>query len=357
MTGSKYLYLLSIFFLSCFLFNCSSDKTESPTNPTENYPVSLSDVKEEHLLNDDLKLLGSIGNVIFLDKTKWILMDNSPGVYLFENHQMTAKYGETGKGPCEFEEISAIDANSKKLYVLDASQTKIITFDINTQECIGELDQEHLRGAYYLHKEESKPSFIIANTSYTMMTPDSTSIVYRIFDNENSEALDVTLNQLDAIKTIFSMRSNTLGFAEFDSNLYPYFPLTDRLYSIDLNDYSIELIPLQIDLKREEIKDAGSNVDKILEIIQGDFDFVSKVLVNKNWIAVMINSRAARENEAPEMSLQFYDHEGTFIQELPIESKAMGIWENTLIFNKENTDPSADFTHRIEYRDVIIDKQ
>jgi len=169
--------------IGMFFFGCSSKKEESNLN-TSNVSISLSEVQQEHILNDELSLLGSLGNVIMLDETTWIAMDNAPGVYLFEDHVMAASYGQTGKGPCEYEEVSAIDTDNKNLYVLDASQTKIITYNMETQECVNEFDQEHLQGSYYLHKEENKPSFIVAKTSYTSLRPDSMRLVRRIFDDK-----------------------------------------------------------------------------------------------------------------------------------------------------------------------------
>ncbi|MEX0724613.1 MAG: 6-bladed beta-propeller [Gracilimonas sp.] len=312
-------YSIIIASILLYFSGCSSDEASPSKNP--NISISLSNVTEEHVLNDELNLIGSIGNVKMLDKTTWIVMDNTPGVYLFEDYIMTASYGSIGKGPCEYEEISAIEANLENLYILDASQTKIITYDIQTQECVGEFNQEHLQGTYYLYKEENKPSFIVANTSYTSMRPDSTQLAYRIFEDESSESLDITLAQINAAETIVSMRSNTLGFQALDKKLYTYYPLTDNLHIINLDDYSINSFPLQIDIKKEALESAGNNVDKLLEIIQGDFDFISKLLVHEDWIAIMINLRAARENEEPTMSLQFYTHDGGALTKFLLKTK------------------------------------
>ncbi|HET8865329.1 MAG TPA: 6-bladed beta-propeller [Gracilimonas sp.] len=338
--------------LLCFS-GCFSDEASSSNNP--NISISLSDVTEEHVLNDELNLIGSIGNVKVLDESTWVVMDNSPGVYLFEDHIMMASYGGVGKGPCEYEEISAIEATVENLYVLDASQTKIITYDLDSGECIEEINNENLRGSYYLYKEENSPSFIVANTSYMSMTPDSTNLAHRIFEDESSEPLNLTFGQIDAAKTIISIRSNTLGMQAFDGKLFTYYPLTDSLYSIDLQDYTFESFPLEIDVKKKELENAGQNVNELLEVIRGEFDFVSNLLVTEDWIALMVNLRAARENEEPEMFLQFYSHEGSFIEEVPIRNRVMATLENTLIFTKENSDPNADFTYSVEYRDVIIE--
>ena len=346
-------YAITVASILFFISSCSSGEESSSANTS--FSISLSDVTDEQILNDELNLLGSIGNVIMLNESSWILMDNSPAVYLFEDHVMTASYGEVGKGPCEYEEISAIDASTESLYVLDASQTKIITYALETQECLGELNQENLQGAYYLHKEENKPSFIVVNTSYMAMTPDSTQLAHRVFSDESSTPINIRFDRINAAKTILSMRSNTLGAEAYQGNLFTYYPMTDSLYSIDLQNYSFDAFPLQIDVKKEELENAGQNVDKLLEVIRGDFDFVSNLIVTDEWITIQTNLRAAREDEEPTMSLQFYSHEGSFLDEIPIRNRVMAARGNTLLFAKENTDPSADFTYSVQYRDVIIE--
>ncbi|MCH2449404.1 MAG: 6-bladed beta-propeller [Gracilimonas sp.] len=332
---------------------CSPDESSASDNP--GYVVSLSEVKKENALNDDLQLLGTIGNVIMLTDTKWILMDNSPGVYLFEDYVMAMSFGEPGKGPCEFEEISAIDATDDQVFVMDATQTKIITYDMKSGECVGEINQKDLQGAYYLFKEENKPSFITANTSYMMMTPDSTKLVHRIFENENSEPLDLSFQEIDAAKSMVTLRSNLMDFQQHANKLYFYLPLTDDLHVLNLENDAIHAFPLQIDVKKKELENAGGEVNRILEIIRGDFDFMTKILVHDEWIAIQVNRQSAKEDEDSNPFLQFYTHDGNFIAEIPIDHKVLGVQENSLIFLKESSDPNSKFTHFVEYRDVIME--
>ncbi len=331
---------------------CSSDKT--PTPDDANRTISLSEVKKEEPLNDDLQFLGTAGNVIMLTDTKWVVMDNSPGVYLFEDYTMTASFGEKGKGPCEFVEVSAIYANSTQVFVLDASQTKIITYDINSGKCVGEINQQDLKGAYYLFKEKNKPSFITANTTYTMRMPDSTSLLHRIFENEDSEPLTLTFGEIDAVKSMLSLRSNTMAFRPYANKLYFYLPLTDNLQILNVETDSIYAFPLQVDIKKKEFENAGGDVNKVLEIIRSDFDFVTNIIANDAWVAIQVNRQSAQEDKEPEMSLQFYAHDGSFLNEVSIDSRVLGSSGNSLIFYTESSDPNSKFTHFVEYRDVIM---
>ncbi len=342
-----------LIFIMLTFSGCSSEESSASDNTIQT--VSLSEVKKEEALNDDLQLLGTVGNVIMLTDTKWILMDNSPGVYLFEDYVMTASFGEPGKGPCEFEEISAINATEDQVFVMDAMQTKIIAYDLESGECVGEFSQEDLKGAYYLFKEENKPSFITVNTSYMKLTPDSTNLVHRIYSDEDSEPLNLTFRDIDAAKTIVNMRSNAVGFQHHANKLYFYLPLTDDLQVLNLETDEIHAIPLQIDVKKKELENAGNEVNKILEVIRGDFDFLNKILVADKWIAVQINRQSAREDEEPDRYLQFYTHEGDFIGEISTDRSALGATGNTLIFSKESTDPNSKYTYFVEYRDVIME--
>lgn len=337
---------------------CSSNGEAPKTNQsgdTQITNVSLSEVKKSQVLNDELSLLGTIGNTIMLDENTWVLMDNSPGVYLLKDKVITRKFGEMGKGPCEYEEVSAIEANSDYVYVLDATQTKLITYNLNTEECLEEMNHDDLKGAYYLYKETDTPSFLVANTSTTMMTPDSTYLVHRIFEDEQSEPLALTFGELDAVKSLINLRSYDSGIAKHDNLVYFYLPLTDRLHFIDTDTDSIHSMPLNIDIKKEEFEKAGGDVNQILEIIRGDFDLVSKVLVGQQWIAVQKSTQSAREDDAPNMTLQFYTKEGTFINEIDTSNEVLGAEGNTLIFQKDNNDPASDFAYMVEYRDLILE--
>lgn len=330
------------------LMGCSS---EAETFKTSGLEISLSDEVELYELNDEFELLGSINTVEFISEDKMVIADNSPAIYLFENHVMTAAFGKNGKGPCEFEAISAIELENEKLHVLDQSQTKIISYDINTQECVGEINNKKLSGARFFHKEVNSPSFIIGITSYSSHTPDSAVLIHRIYEDESSKEIDFQFSRINSVNARLNIMPPALDFKHLNNNLYAYFPLTDSLYIFTLPHLTVTAFPLNIDIIRRELENAGNDANKLLGIIRGDFESVNNIFVHHDWLAVEL-SKNIGENGSLKHFIRFYDHDGNFLSEYPLENRIRAQRNNKFVEIVENPDPSSDFAFAIAYRSV-----
>jgi hypothetical protein len=346
-------HLISMLSVLLTFIGCSSGEDTKAT--ASNISISLADSAETHVLKDDLTLLGSLNGMYFIEKDRFIATDNSPGVYLFEDYEMTASFGSAGKGPCEFEQISAVDMNESTLYVLDQSLTKLISYDINTQECLGEMNHEDLGGAHLLHKEEGSPSFIIGRTSYTSFSNDSLPLAYRIYEDETSEPLDFNLGRVNAVKSVVNMRASGMNFKKQGNQLFSYYPLTDSLYSISLDDYSVSSIPLGIDIQREEIESDGQDFNKIIEIIQSDFEFMDRYFSSDQWVGVQVVHQATSEEEEPTRVLKFYTHDGNMILEIPAKGRVTNYFNGQLVELYEGQNPNSEYVYSIGFRDVITE--
>ncbi|HBX65445.1 MAG: hypothetical protein CL670_01825 [Balneola sp.] len=342
-----------ILFLSVLLafIGCSSE--DENKTPSSSISISLADSATTHVLKDDMTFLGSIAGIDFLDENRLIISDNSPGVYLFEDYEMVASYGGIGKGPCEFEQVSAFDTFENTLYVLDQSLTKLIYFDIETQECIEEVTHEDFGGVLLLRREENSPSFILGRTSYTGFSNDSLPLAYRFYDDKTSEALDFTLGRVNAISSMVMLRSSGMNFEKHDNSLYGYYPMTDSLYSINLDDYSVNSIPLDIDIQRDEIEAAGEDFNKIIEIIQTDFEFMDRYFISDQWVGIQVVHQAASEEEEATRILKFFTHRGDFIKEIPSTGKTIAFHNGQLVELYEGQNPNSDYVYSIGFRDII----
>lgn len=348
----RLLIILSTTVCTFYLSACSSAESQSQTAPAK---VSLSDSAETHILVDDLALLGDIGDILFVDDNRFIISDRKPSVSLFKNFKMVATFGAEGKGPCEFTNISAIDVENDTLYVLNSNQSKIIKFDVNTQKCLGEISHKALSTSYYLHFREKNHSFLLGRTSYLAPTPDST-VVMQILDSKGDiRPLDLTLDRINPVDAFVQLRAPGMNFSVSGQTLFAYFPLTDSLYALNLNNLQFQAFPLRINTQREEMESAVSNIDKVLEIIQGnEFQFVTRIASSPDWIAIRTQQQASRKGKKPITHLQFYTHDGKFIGKLSTANETIAFHDDKLVEIRQSTDPDAEYTYSIEFREVIL---
>jgi hypothetical protein len=325
--------------------NCSSN--EDTSQPISDISISLADTAETFVLKDELTSLGIISGIDFLDENRLIISDISPGVYLFENFEMIASYGGSGKGPCEFEVVSAFDTFENTLYVLDHTLTKIIYFDIETQECIDEITHKDILGVSLLHREENSPSFILGNTPYGGNSRDSLALAYRLFDNKTSEALDFTLGRIKAVNSMISLRGSFVNFEKFNNSLYGYYPMTDSLYTINLDDYSVNSIPLKLDIQRDEIEAASDNVSKIIELIRFDFELLELLFITNKWIGIQVNQKARGEDVR---IFRFFTHDGDFIKEMPSNGKVIAFHKGRFVELYKGQNPNSEYIYSIGFR-------
>lgn len=345
-------FKLPVFLLLFLIAACSTENKDNYAIP-ENSTFSVSEVNERFQLKDDLATLSLVSKVEFVDDNRMIITDNTPAIYLFENYEMKKIIGRSGKGPCEFETISATELDGDILHVLDSNQRKLISYDLNTQECVAEYDNPLFAGSDYLYKHENG-EFITGRTSYTFLNPDSTKLAFRLTEENEMEGLDFELSRINPVKTLITFRSGGLDFKKSGDKLYGYYPLTDSVYVIDLNDYSVSSLPLDIDIKRKEFEDAGEDMNKVMEIIQGDFEFLDRLFVSDNFLAAMVLSNPSTEGDM-KRSLHFYSKDGRFLYELDYPNQIIDIQGNTIVEVEESLDPNSDYSFSLVYRDLIIE--
>lgn len=326
-----------------FLTACSGGG--DPAAPSAN----LSESGESHTLRDDLRLLGNVNEVAPAGENRLVISDNSPGVALFEDYEMVRSYGSEGEGPCEYTSVNSFDISGDTLFVLNTSQAKIITYRISSGECLGERNPSLLSSQYYLERENGY--FHTARISYHMMSPDSTRLLFKLRDSGESEAYPLTLGDLNPVQSPIQARAPGLDFARHGNRLYAYFPLTDMLTVLNTGDGSISGIPLRVDLKREEIEEAGEDLNAAVEIIQNQMEWVYPVLSSEEWIAVGV---LRNNDDDPVRRVQFYSHEGAFLGESVVEGRAVAVDGNRLVLLREASDPSGDYTYELAYREVTL---
>ena len=149
------------------------------------------------------------------------------------------------------------------------------------------------------------------------------------------------------------LRSSGMNFEKHDNSLYGYYPMTDSLYSINLDDYSVNSIPLDIDIQRDEIEAAGEDFNKIIEIIQTDFEFMDRYFISDQWVGIQVVHQAASEEEEATRVLKFFTHRGDFIKEIPSTGKTIAFHNGQLVELYEGQNPNSDYVYSIGFRDII----
>jgi hypothetical protein len=129
--------------------------------------------------------------------------------------------------------------------------------------------------------------------------------------------------------------------------------MTDSLYSINLDDYSVNSIPLDIDIQRDEIEAAGEDFNKIIEIIQTDFEFMDRYFISDQWVGIQVVHQAASEEEEATRILKFFTHRGDFIKEIPSTGKTIAFHNGQLVELYEGQNPNSDYVYSIGFRDII----
>lgn len=341
-----FLVILPLALTSCFgggnpNGNASSDREVTP-----------GDIVKSHTLQDDLKILDSVTEVVPLGNDRHLVQDQSPSVALFEDYRMVRTFGAEGEGPCEYHSISAIDTSGDSLFVLSANQAKVITYDLTTGECLGETGNEAFTGRTYL--ERGGNAFYTARTYYVMGTADSTRVLFRVPDSGEVETLDLDVGALNPAQTPVSMVAPGLNFLRSGSVLYAYYPFTDQMIRYDMAEGSVGRIPLRVDIRREEITKAGENIDEIVSIIQNDYQFVQHIAGGNDWIALSLAQQNGSDEDAT-MYVQFYETDGSYIGQFETENRMVAAEDGRLVLLREASDASAEYTYELVYREVTVE--
>lgn len=345
----RYLHiLLSVLLTSIIVYGCSSHAEEAPA-VNEGKSLNILETTETYLLKDDMELLDHINIVQHLGSDRMLIVDNKPSISLFENYEMTGNIGESGAGPCEYEGVSAFDVSSDTVYVLSAAQSKIISYSIESGECLGEISHEELSSQSYIYRTGNQ--FILGSQAYSFGTPDSTVLMHRLTDDKVMEPLKLNVGDLNRIKTPIALRAAGLDFGVSGKQVFTYFPLTSKLFVLNEQDDSIKSFPVDIDIKREEVKAAGEDIDQLLEIIRGDFEFISRIFTVNDHIALVYQQNAI-DTEGSKYFIQLYSSGGDFLGEFEGDYPFLSFHDDQLVELREVEDPGSDYSYEIAYRKI-----
>ncbi|MFN1834993.1 6-bladed beta-propeller [Balneola sp. MJW-20] len=318
----------------------------SCTQKTPKTDLSVDLIPTDSLtLNDGLSRIdGVIMAYHKIGDDQFILGDNKPGLYLFDKNEMIRRFGNIGQGPCEFTEISATDVDDDTLYILSSEQVKIIGFDISSGECVGEFSHKTMSGITHLLKEQDKSSFLALKGSLTGLESDSLTILYRLFEDESVESLELKYGRVNAVPSVINFRSPNLTFAPYKNTYYFYLPQTDSLYNYNPESDKLTSFAHGIDLNRNEIEKAGQDFQKMMDLLQKEVKMIGKVYASADWLAIEYIYENIAEDLGQEMSLYFYRHDGTFIAQIPAED-LIGFEDGKFIQLRETgNDPDFPFS-------------
>ncbi|MDZ7773112.1 MAG: 6-bladed beta-propeller [Balneolaceae bacterium] len=342
---------LLLLLFSLALASCTGGEEPNANAPSER-SVTVGDVVESHPLEDDMKILDSVAELVPLGGGRHLVQDRSPSVALFEDYRMVRTYGATGEGPCEYSGISAIDTSGDSLFVLSANQAKVVTYHLETGECLGESGNEAFARRAYL--ERRGDAFYTARTYYVMGAADSTQVLFRIPDGGEAEPLELNVGALDPVETPVTMVAPGLNFLRRDNSLYAYYPFTDQMIRYDMNSGALDRFPLRVDIRREEITKAGENIDEIINIIQNNYQFVQHIVGGADWIAFSVAQQNGSDENAT-MYVQFYEPDGSFIGEIETEERMVAVEDGRLVLLREASDATAEHTYELIYREVTVE--
>lgn len=338
--------LLNLLF-PLLLLSCSG---EEQTGAGAGLTATLAEGGEVHTLRDDLMRVRTISRVDFIRDDAFILRSYDAPLSYFENHEMVHTFGAIGKGPCEYTVAQAYDTAGDSLFVLSTAQSKIIIYRISTGECLGELAAGSLVDHSYLARVGG--AFITGRFAYYAGTPDSTALLYRLSDDGTPEALPLTLGTLNPVPMFFQMPAFVNDFHRQGDRLYAYFRYTNYLVSYDTRSGEVETHPLELELHREEIEDAGTDFRAANEIRESKLHKIIRMQVSDRWIAA--NEMLGNGNTENSMWLQFYTHEGEKMGRVYTKEYPVGELNGRLVYVEPVEDPDSEYAYQLRYREVLL---
>lgn len=339
--------LLPFMLLAC---TGGSDQSDQDVASGTTLTATLADTGEVHVLRDDLFNVRSISRIEFIDDNSFVLRSYNAPLSLFEDHRMVRTFGAIGKGPCEYTIAQSFDISGDSLFVLSSAQSKIITYRLSTGECLGELNAGSLVDRSYLARVDG--GFYIGRYAYYAGTPDSTVMLHHLEDDGTMRPISLTLGMLDPVPIIYQMPAFANDFRRLDDRLFAYFRYTNYLVSFDTLSEEVELLPLDLELHRDEIVEAGNNFPQVNEIRENDLHGIVRLQASEHWIAA--SEMLGNGNYENTMWLQFYSHEGEPMGRVYGRLYPVAEHNGRLVFVLPSDDPGSAYGYRLYYREVVL---
>ncbi|MDZ7773110.1 MAG: 6-bladed beta-propeller [Balneolaceae bacterium] len=346
--------ILSVGILCLLLFLSCKRETDIDTadSSTGDSPeVTIADSGETHLLRDDLKPLDTVMMIEAVGDSALIVVDAQPSVGYFANHVMTRTYGRIGRGPCEYLEISNIDTNSDSLFVLDSAQAKIIAYNLNTAECLGETSHPILQRAHYLERLDG--SYLTGRIYYRVGTPDSTVLLKLVHDNGTVEDLSLTKGEVNPVPVRFPFDLQGINFARYGNRIYAAFPLSGMLAKLDLETHKISTYSMDLVLNRKAFEEATSDSGDAGDLINGGMvEIVRGVFAAKNWVGV---STIRFHREEPNIEkFHVFTPERKLIRSLNYQDNPSIIRGNELLIIDATGPAESRYGYQVTYRQISV---
>lgn len=244
--------------------------------------------------------IGKIESASFIDIDRFVFCTSEPAnVYIYKtNGQKELEFNNIGRGPNEFLSPTIVKCFNGLIYVWCSQQMKISIFDFNGQP-ISELLNLNRIGV---------SDFLVYNDFICFYHVGGWEKIISIYDMKKSEYVLV-----DGVASnehqVLSLRPKAGGMAIKNGTLYYVFADKLELYSIDLSNYSTDVIHIiNTDFQVKEL-DTNSN-----DLINGqmqkalDYLFTNSIVTDLNIVndtIIIITETGKFETSLVDKSLDF----------------------------------------------------
>lgn len=160
-------------------------------------PVAIAqDEGLRHLTDVGTPPISAVISYTTIGNDAAIVVDNANNIFQVISDQRTNTIGQSGLGPCEFQEVTSYTVVGDTLYVLDAKQGRITGHHISGGDCVAEIGLPEL--ARFASIGRVGGSFYLAMTKYTSVTPSDETLLYRLSASGALEPLRLTVADLEA---------------------------------------------------------------------------------------------------------------------------------------------------------------
>lgn len=347
-------YCKSLLFVLCsaLVISCTSTTDTSPDASGSTPNISLADSGETHLLRDDMQPLTGAPIAMVAREDTLFVADSDPFVALFVNHEMTRTFGRSGKGPCEYVEVDALTSNGDSLFVLSASQGKIITYHVSTGECLGEIQHQSLQRSSYL--ERAGGTFLTGRPGSPVGSSDSTRLLHRLNGDGTMEAMPLDKGTFDPVPIRAPFSPPGINFARSGNLLYYPYTLSQVLGVADLATGEIDSFALHHEIDREAFAERSGEPGGTISVLnEGLAELVWRVHATQRWVAVYtLRIFGEKENQG---KIYFYTPGGKLIHERTLDSPPRAVLGNRMLYVEPTDDGESGYAYQVEYREVTME--
>jgi len=280
-----------------------------------------------------IEILGR-DSIIFRDRSKYLK--------LFINNIFIKTIGRSGQGPGEYTGAASVSVEANRVYIFDDKIGKLVWYNISNDSFIGEMvDPQFAR--FQAFKRLAGTTFFF-HTTYTKRDSSNKPLLFTLNLENKLIPQSVRFSDLEIGGFPYPAKMQPAVRAN-DSQIYIYFPFSNKIIVFDSNTQKTKTINLKLDhpfKKEHELVYDGPTFKKAVD----DIDLSTGVFLLKKHIAVVVRNGTSPRRD---WRIRFYSYDGAFDGELRANNFVFNVTDEYFSELVIETDQQSQFPYG-EYR-------